>query len=199
MSNMKMYSPVGTQDFMWFVGNQDGTFVTEFNEAGEKLDFIRLDKSQVLNYGITGIGLKLFTNIESRIFSILNKAVEVKLNVGGQDLIKKAEKVYLTKPYKHAVNTAVMSTNTKLQQFYDMNSNIAEYEFGLALEVDSLQLQITCHLVKDKHLYIQVRGKSLEGEVKGDLTFSVNGEVKASYETELNSEGWQELNWIFEG
>lgn len=191
----KYYSPIGKQDFMWFMEDGEGTRLNEYNVDKTSNSFIHADKSNVAIYGLVGLGIQLDVDLTKRVFNLLNNQLRVSLLVDGEDEFQSSN-VFLTKPYKHAVDTAVISANEKLKEFYSLNSNIASYEFGYAVLTGKVAAQVTCHLVMGEKLYMQVRAKSVTDTEAANLVFKVNGNVD-EFQVDLNNENWSELNWTF--
>ena len=138
---VKPFSPIHTQPFIWMVEYFLGDGLTEFDlNTQEPNPFQLIDKSKIKRFGLIGNGAKLFFNSNGGVFRILGKKYRFGISIDGIYYNLNPSENFVNDIITYKQAEAIMNINDSA---YDTTPKIKGYFFGYKTKLQVKDMKIS--------------------------------------------------------
>jgi len=193
---VKPFSPINTQPFIWMVEYFLGDGLTEFDlNTQEPNPFQFIDKSKVKRFGLIGNGAKLFFNSNGGIFRLLGNTYQFAISIDNMN--------YPLNPLSHFVNDII--TYKKAEAIMNINGSnldtapkIKGYYFGYKTQLTIKDMKFfikpIISITEGQPLQI-ILSISCDKDFSGTIDFIKNDSKHFSYPISLKSNITSKIHW----
>jgi hypothetical protein len=189
-------SPV-EQEYVWYSENVNGEIYSEFDFKTKKENsFYNIDKKNIVRFGLIGEGKKLYYEINSGIFKLNGKMVEIIYKTDNFEY-------YLTGQndlYRDLITYKDAESIITLNKSGTSRSSIIQFNFGYKtnLEINGAKFNFKpiVSIPRNKNfVYMNIR-LTCNQNLNGKLLIKRNGVIVEEIEAPLRKNVGGELNWI---
>lgn len=194
-SNLRSESLDKERSFMWVAQYNDDTYIKEFG-CEKKVRFKEIDKNRLKNFGIVGLGNKLYYDTEAGVFYIngiritfLYRTEEWEYNLTNQetryDDVIQYKKCFtdLNPGIRKVIDEGIESYNFGYKTQFNCKGVVFNFKAICAVPAEGREPYINIRLVSDK---------SLDGE----LIIKVDEKIIDRYDAPLEKNKGGEINWF---